>query len=123
MHSARLLVLPPAKMAAFGGVVAFSKEYRPSLLPEKAISCNIAAHFAGLRRSLSPSSNKKRKMKPVAAFLLALAPFFFSGEKDPQIITETIIKTDTQYDNLNLAIVFEKGRAEVVHLKYGKETP
>ncbi|GJM34529.1 MAG: hypothetical protein DHS20C18_35300 [Saprospiraceae bacterium] len=30
---------------------------------------------------------------------------------------------ETQYDNLYLVTVFEKGRSEVVHLKYGVETP
>ncbi len=30
---------------------------------------------------------------------------------------------ETQYDNLFLVTVFEKGRAEVTHLKYGVETP
>jgi len=30
---------------------------------------------------------------------------------------------DSQYDNLYIVTVFEKGRAEVVHLKYGKPTP
>ncbi len=30
---------------------------------------------------------------------------------------------ESQYDNLFIVTVFEKGRAEVVHLKYGKPTP
>ena len=30
---------------------------------------------------------------------------------------------DSQYDNIYVVTVFEKGRAEVVHLKYGKPTP
>ena len=30
---------------------------------------------------------------------------------------------ETQYDNFYLVTVFEKGRAEVTHLKYGVETP
>ncbi len=30
---------------------------------------------------------------------------------------------ETQYDNFFVATVFEKGRAQVVHLKYGKPTP
>lgn len=30
---------------------------------------------------------------------------------------------DTQFDNLYVVTVFEKGRAKVVHLKYGKPTP
>lgn len=30
---------------------------------------------------------------------------------------------DTQYDNMYVVTVFEKGRGAVVHLKYGKETP
>jgi 2,3-bisphosphoglycerate-dependent phosphoglycerate mutase len=30
---------------------------------------------------------------------------------------------ETQYDNLFIVSVFEKGRSKVVHLKYGKPTP